>query len=160
MKSIQVNIKKIHKDAKRPIRGSQNALCYDLYCVKDDDFDEVYDEYNKRHLQYLTLLPGKSHIFHTGIIMEFPKNWSCLLWDRSGMGAKRNIHRLAGVIDNDYLGEILVCLINLSQEPQTIYAGDKIIQAHFVENTNVDFVEVNTVNNTERGANGFGSTGQ
>jgi dUTP pyrophosphatase len=153
---IEVKIQKLDRQAKLPTRGSQSSLCYDLYCIKDYDFI-LLD--NKDHSS-ITLLPGQAHIFHTGIIMEFPPNWSCLLWDRSGMGAKRNLHRLAGVIDNDYRGEILVSLINLSPELQTIYEEDKIIQAHFVENIDVDFIETKKIKQTDRGENGFGSTGK
>lgn len=143
MKSIIIKIKKNHKDAKLPTRGSKNALCYDLYCVLKKP---------------IKMSPNTSYLFNTGIIMEFPEGWGCMLWDRSGMGAKRNIHRLAGVIDQDYRGEIIVSLINLSSEDQIINPGDKIIQAHFVENTNVEFIEVDSLEDTERGSKGFGST--
>jgi dUTP pyrophosphatase len=153
---IEVKVKKLDTKAQLPTRGSEKSLCYDLYCIRDSDFN--YDYNHDR--DSIILLPGQSHIFHTGIIMEFPPNWSCLLWDRSGMGAKRNIHRLAGVIDNDYRGEVMISLINLSNELQTIYEGDKIIQAHFVENTDVDFIEVKKIDETNRGEGGFGSTGR
>lgn len=156
MQSIIIKVKKTHKNAKLPTRGSQYSLCYDLYCVIDNKFFVA----NPNIIPQYILQPNESHIFHTGIIMEFPENWSCLLWDRSGMGAKRNIHRLAGVIDSDYRGEILVSLINLSKEQQIIYEGDKIIQAHFVENTDVIFIETNKIKESERGDKGFGSTGK
>jgi dUTP pyrophosphatase len=75
------------------------------------------------------------------------------------MGAKHNIHRLAGVIDANYRGEWMVSLINLSKKPYTIFEGDKIIQAIIQRDEQLDFV-LGELDETSRGEQGFGSSGR
>lgn len=143
--------KKLDKNAKAPAKSGPDEACYDFFCVRDDDFssDSAY-----------ILESGKSHVFHTGISLKLPKNKAMFLWDRSGMAAKRQLHRLAGVIDESYTGEILVCLINLGQTPQTISEGDKIIQGKVSYIFDTEMKEVDELPETYRGAKGFGSTGK
>lgn len=158
MINIPVDIKLMQDNAQIPSKNNAGDLCYDFYCVADEKFnkDEIYDD-NER--KYLTLTPGESHLFHTGVAIKIPEGWGLQLWDRSGMGGKRNIHRLAGIIDSTYTGEILVSLINLSQGNQTIYEGDRIIQGCFVQQIDAVWNEVNDLEKTSRGASGFGSSG-
>jgi len=105
------------------------------------------------------LEPGGSHLFRTGISMAIEEGHACYFWDRSGMGAFQEVHRLAGVIDEDYRGEWLVKLINLSGVPRKISPGDKIVQGVFQERIEAEFPVVDTLPETARGAGGFGSTG-
>jgi dUTP pyrophosphatase len=72
------------------------------------------------------------------------------------MGAKKNIHRLAGVIDSDYRGEWLVCLINLSDVAHQIVAGSNIIQGLVLPVPLVSVMEVSSLDDTSRGSKGFG----
>ncbi len=117
--------KKLHPDAVLPAKAGPLEACYDMCCVKDDEF-YVDDRGNCRY----NLSVGQSHIFHTGLACDLPDGRALFLWDRSGMGAKRNLHRLAGVINCKSNTEILVSLVNLSSTPQVIYSGDVIAQAH------------------------------
>ena len=154
---IQVHFKRLRKDAQMPFRGSEHAMCYDLYCVHDEDFYATGGVAIEK--PFIVLLPGASHVFHTGIATAIQEGYGALLWDRSGMGVKRNIHRLAGVIDSDYRGEWMVSLINLSQREQVIYAGDRIVQVQFAEQISADWEEFDILPDSIRGAEGFGSTG-
>ena len=123
---------------------------------KDDPADAGIDVFTN---ETYTLQPGETHVFSTGISVEFPAGFVALLWDRSGLGGK-GIHRLAGVIDSGYRGEWKVALVNLSQEPYEITAGDKIIQCVLQQFEPVQIAEVQEVTATERGAKGFGSSGR
>lgn len=108
--------------------------------------------------QAVVLQPGDSHIFTTGIASAIDPGYCVVLFDRSGMGAKKNIHRLAGVIDCTYRGEWLVCLTNLSKDVHNIKAGDKIVQGLVLPVPDLIISEVDELDETYRGANGFGST--
>jgi dUTP pyrophosphatase len=131
-----------HPDAVLPSKSTEFAAGFDLYTVESV------------HLE-----PGLAHLFRTGIQAAVPPGYCAVLFDRSGMGGKRNIHRLAGVIDQDYRGEWLVSLINLSDGGQDISRGDKIVQALILPVPVVKVVEVSELPGTERGEAGFGSTG-
>ena len=123
---------------------------------KNDPADAGIDVFTN---ESYTLQPGETHVFSTGISVEFPEGFVALLWDRSGLGSK-GIHRLAGVIDSGYRGEWKVALVNLSSEPYEIKAGDKIIQCVLQQFEPVQIAEVQQVTETTRGAKGFGSSGR
>ena len=82
-----------------------------------------------------------------------------LVWDKSGLAAQYGLHTLAGVIDAGYRGEILVSLINLSQETQTISLGQKISQLLIQPVVLAEVKESKIFQDTSRGSGGFGSTG-
>jgi dUTP pyrophosphatase len=147
--------KKLHPDAVLPAKAGPLEACYDMCCVKDDEF--YVDKFGQCRYD---MRVGESHIFHTGLACDLPDGRALFLWDRSGMGAKRNVHRLAGCVDSCYKGQILVCLVNLSSTPQVIYAGDRIIQAHLSLVLPGTPTWTDTLSESYRGENGFGSTGQ
>jgi len=155
--------KRLHEDARLPFKSGELEACYDMTCVEDDSFRSFDCYMGLDHCvreNFKPLKPGQSHIFHTGVACAIPQGRVLFLWDRSGMGAKRNIHRLAGVIDCTYRGEIMVCLTNLSKDVQIIEAGDKIIQGHLalvLPGTPKWVVELPS---SYRGEAGFGSTGK
>ena len=154
---IPVNIKLSHPNAKVPTKNNESDMGYDFYCIPDEDFHGEYlGDPDKNAFR---LYPKTSHVFHTGVHLSIPDNYGLLLWDRSGMGAKRNIHRLAGVIDAGYRGEIMVCLVNLSKESQLIKTGDKIIQGIFQQRIGVMWNLVDELDDSIRGEKGFGSSG-
>jgi dUTP pyrophosphatase len=153
---INVPHKKLHPDAQPPFKGSAKAIGYDLHCVEDETF--TLDRPTGRMCK--VLLPMQSHLFHTGIALQLPDEYGVFYKDRSGMGGKRDIHHEAGAIEPDYRGEYLVKLINLSQDVQRIYAGDRIVQFIFIKRVDAEFPEVDELSETERGSDGFGSTGQ
>ena len=90
--------------------------------------------------------------------MAIPWGYAGLIWDRSSMGVK-GLHRFAGVIDSDYRGEIKVCIHNASQKSYTISEGDKIAQLVVQAIPSFFLREVDSLEGTERGGKGFGSSG-
>jgi dUTP pyrophosphatase len=137
--SLTIKFKKLHPDAKIPTKATEFAAGFDINTIES------------HYLQ-----PGECHTFSTGLASCIPCGFCVVLFDRSGMGAKKNIHRLAGVIDEDYRGEWKVCLANLSYIAHQINAGDNIIQGLMLPVPRVQITEVSSIDDTERGDKGFG----
>lgn len=111
----------------------------------------------------VTLAPGQRIGIPTGIAIALPSpDYAALVFVRSGMGFKHGIglSNGVGVIDSDYRGEISVGLVNLSGEDYTIRPGDRIAQLMVVPVVRPELVQVDELDETERGAGGFGSTGR
>ncbi len=110
----------------------------------------------------IVLQPLQRSLIPTGLYLELPEGMEAQIRPRSGLAIKQGITCLntPGTIDADYRGEIKVILINLSNEPQTIINGDRIAQMVFQQVFQVKLQTVSTINETERGAGGFGSTGK
>ena len=109
------------------------------------------------------VLPHGTALVPTGVAMAFPAGYGALVEDRSGL-AVRGITTLAGVIDPGYRGELKVVLINITDAPITLAAGDRIAQLRIVQRIEAEFALVPDVNTADmgtvmRGAGGFGSTG-
>jgi len=98
----------------------------------------------------------------TGIFIELPVGYEAQVRPRSGLALKQGITCLntPGTIDADYRGEVKVILINLSNEEQVIYNGDRIAQIIVQRITHVEWETVIEINETTRGAGGFGHTGK
>lgn len=98
----------------------------------------------------------------TGIFIELPVGYEAQIRPRSGLAAKYGISvtNSPGTIDADYRGEIKVLLINLSKDPFTINPGERIAQMVIARHEKVEWEEVENLEDTERGAGGFGSTGR
>lgn len=109
----------------------------------------------------LTLLPGERRLVPTGLFVEIPPGYEAQIRARSGLAIKHGIGLVNGVgtVDSDYRGEWNIPLINWGSEPYTINNGDRIAQAIFARYEKADFVLVTEINQTERGAGGFGHTG-
>ena len=110
----------------------------------------------------VTIEPGKRVMIPTGISIEPEGNDAvAIIAARSGLGAKKGICLAngIGVIDSDYRGEICVTLLNTSDEPFTVSDGDRIAQLMFMPVLQANFIEAAALGETERGSNGFGSTG-
>jgi len=140
----KVLITKNHENAIIPTRGSSKAAGYDLYST------ESY-----------VLKSGERRLFKTGLNMAIPQGMYGRIAPRSGLAFKKGIDVLAGVIDEDYRGDIGVILINLGQEDFNVTAGDRIAQIIFEFYNEVEFTEAskeNDLGNTERGSGGYGST--
>ena len=108
-----------------------------------------------------TLNPLQRVLVPTGLYIELPQGYQCEIRPRSGLALKKGITVLntPGTIDADYRGEVGVILINLSNEPFVINNGERICQMVIMNYTKAEWVEVEELNDTERGAGGFGHTG-
>ena len=138
-----IQLKQLHPHAKLPRRATPDAAGADLYCL--DGF---------------TLQPGERRAIATGLAIAIPPGFYGRVAPRSGWAAKHGIDTLAGVIDSDYRGEILVLLINLGSEPFTAAAGERIAQLIIERMAICDFSWAERLDDSERGAGGFGSTGR
>lgn len=109
----------------------------------------------------ITLGPLERAMVPTGLYMALPEGYECQVRPRSGLAAKHGITVLntPGTVDADYRGEIRVILVNLSNEPFTIEPSERIAQIVIAKHEKVGWEEVEVLDETERGAGGFGSTG-
>ncbi len=135
--------KKIDVVAKLPTRATTGDAGLDLYSVED-----------------VAIQPGDRFVVKTGIAMEIPFGYAGLVWDKSGLAAKKGLKTMGGVIDAGYRGEIQVVLANLGNEPHTIAVGDKIAQLLIQKVELPEVSEVSELSDSERGDGGFGSTGK
>ena len=110
----------------------------------------------------LVIEPGQRHAVTTGFAIEIPHGYEVQVRPRSGLALKHGITCLntPGTIDSDYRGEVRVILVNLGTEPFAIRRGERIAQLVPAPVLRADFVEVDELGETARGAGGFGSTGQ
>ena len=143
-----MNIKKLSDKAVIPSKGSVGAAGYDLYTT------ESYE-----------LKPGERKAFKTDIALAIPEGFYGRVAPRSGLAVKHGIDVLAGVIDSDYRGEILVALVNLGDKPvqlPVIKDGKETAIAQIIFEscgTVTDgFNEVDDLTATQRGSGGFGSS--
>jgi len=138
---MKLKVKRIHKEAKLPTYGLQGDAGMDLFSAED-----------------ILLEKGKAIPVPTGIQVAVPEGHVGLVWDKSGISLK-GVHRLAGVIDSGYRGEIKVVMINLGEEPFVINKGKKIAQMLIQPVLSVEIEETRDLGDTIRGGGGFGSTG-
>ena len=109
----------------------------------------------------LELKPMQRALIPTGIYIELPEGYECQIRPRSGLALKHGVTVLntPGTIDADYRGEIGVILINLSDTPFVVNDGERIAQMIVAKYEQVEFLEVEHLDETERGAGGYGHTG-
>lgn len=109
----------------------------------------------------IVLAPLERKLIPTGLFIELPVGYEAQIRPRSGLAIKNGITVLntPGTIDSDYRGEINVILVNLSNEPFTVNMGDRICQMVIAKHEQAEFVQVSTLDDTERGNGGFGHTG-
>ena len=110
----------------------------------------------------VTLGPLERKIVGTGLKIALPEGYEAQVRPRSGLSAKHGITVLnaPGTIDADYRGEIGVILVNLSNEPFTIQPGERIAQLVVAQYSQVEWSPVESLDSTQRGEGGFGSTGK
>ena len=145
MASIPVKI--LREGAMLPTYGSPEAAGADLYACLESE---------------ITVDPGKTVFIPTGIAMEVPKGCAGLIYARSGLACKRGLApaNKVGVVDSDYRGEIMVALHNHGEHPQTVGNGERIAQMVITPVLTPAYEVVSDLDNTDRGAGGFGSTGK
>ena len=109
----------------------------------------------------VVLQPLERKLMPTGLYMALPEGYEAQIRPRSGLAIKRGLSLVntPGTIDSDYRGEIMVPLINLSQEPQTINDGERIAQMIIAKYEQIEWQAVNELDDTKRGEGGFGHSG-
>lgn len=145
--------------ANKLTHGSKKAAGLDICAFLEP---EAYqDGLSYPHYEYI-LQPGARVALTTGIHIRVPDGYYGRVAPRSGLALKKGIDVLAGVIDSDYTGEVKVILLNTGLDPVTISNGDKIAQI-ILEKIAIPYTEEvelpSDLGVTQRGANGFGSTG-
>ena len=145
MESIAVKI--LREGAKLPTYGSPEAAGADLYACLEED---------------MVIEPGKTAFVPTGFAMAVPKGCAGLIYARSGLACKRGLApaNKVGVIDSDYRGEIMVALYNHGNEPQTVSHGERIAQMLITPVLTPAYGWAESLEDTQRGEGGFGSTGK
>lgn len=145
--AVNVNIKKLNKDAIIPTYGTPYAAGADLYaCIEEA----------------VTIAPGETYFVKTGVALEVPEGYAGLIYARSGLACKKGLApaNKVGVVDSDYRGEIIVALHNHSNEDKTIESKERIAQFVITPYLQAIFNEVDELEETDRGESGFGSTGR
>ena len=138
--------------------------------IKKISDDAIVPKYQHTHgdsgvdlhsIDSVTINPYERVLIHTGLIMAIPDGYEGCIRPRSGLALKKGLTVLntPGTIDSNYRGEIGVILFNTSDEPVDISVGDRIAQMVFQELPSIGIVPVSELDETERGYNGFGSTG-
>ena len=109
----------------------------------------------------ITLMPLQRQLVPTGLHVELPEGYEAQIRPRSGLALKHGITVLntPGTVDADYRGELMVLLVNFSNEPFTVKDGERIAQMVIAKHENVCFELVDTLDETERGTGGYGHTG-
>ncbi len=160
--NLELPIKLLREGAIMPYRGSEDAAGLDLCaCVG--------------YAQPLRITPGQRYMIPTGVSVAIPRGYYGRVAGRSGLAAKHGVTILAGVIDSDYRGEIFVLVERnssnmiklipdspyqpISDAPWVVASGDKIAQLIIEKIGMFNPVGVDELPETNRGANGFGSTG-
>lgn len=146
IQTMNVNVKKLNDNATIPTYGSEFAAGADLYACIDAP---------------LTIEAGDTYLVPTGLAMEIPVGCAGLIYARSGLASKKGLApaNKVGVIDSDYRGEIMVALHNHSSEAATIEPKERIAQLVITPYITAVFHTASVLDETARGANGFGSTG-
>ena len=157
---MDVNYSQLNKEGKEPFQANESDAGYDLFST-----------------EYITIEPFQRRLVSTGISIEITEGFYGRIAPRSGLACKKGIDVMAGVIDSGYRGEIKVLLINLNFEgynlkPNAFEAmfgsankidikpGDRIAQLIIEKCYKVDWRKMKTLENSERGQGGFGSSGE
>lgn len=142
-----VRIKKLRPEAVSPTYGSPYSAGADLYACLEEA---------------VKIEPGQTVMIPTGLSLELPDNHAGLVYARSGLASKKGLApaNKVGVIDSDYRGELIVALLNHSQDLQTVLPGERVAQLVVTPVVLCDFIETQELSDTVRGNGGFGSTGR
>lgn len=144
---MDIYFKKLNDLAKIPTRGSKYSAGYDLYAATDST---VY------------IPPHSTVKIGTGLAMDIPHGYFGAIFARSGIATKRGLRpaNCTGICDEDYKGEYIVALHNDSNELMSIEAGERIAQLIVLPYQDLNFIEVDELQKTDRGEDGFGSSGK
>lgn len=146
--SKTVRYKLLDPRAKAPLYATPGAAAADLCALLDEP---------------LTIAPMQRVLVPTGLAIELPgPDCVALVYARSGLSIKHGLCMAngVGVIDSDYRGELRVPMVNLSDAPYTVQPGERVAQLCIAPVWQAAFVQADALNDTARGAGGFGSTGK
>ena len=143
-----MKIKLLNNLAKAPTRGSEKAAGMDLYAAVDGE-------------GYVRILPHETVKIGTGLAIEIPVGYVGAIYARSGIATKRGLRpaNCVGLCDSDYRGEYIVALHNDSDKTEIVEPNERIAQLVIMPHLLVRWQEIDELSETERGDNGFGSTG-
>jgi len=144
---MNIPIKKVNENATIPTRGSEHAAGYDLYACLEGQ---------------VRIRPGGLWKIPTGLSVAIPNGYAGMIYARSGLASKMGLRpcNCVGVVDADYRGEVIVALYNDGYDWAAVKHGDRIAQLVIQPVMNIDFNETESLDETERGTGGFGSTGE
>ncbi len=144
---MKIQIQKLKENATIPTRGSAQAAGYDLYACLDGA---------------ITIPPHTTSKIGTGLAIAVPDGYFGAIFARSGLAAKQGLRpaNCVGVADSDYRGEYIVALHNDTDEERIIEPNERIAQLVVMPYLSVEFEEADKLDDTDRGAGGFGSTGK
>lgn len=144
---MEIKVKKLNDKATLPTRGSEYAAGYDLYAAIENN---------------ITVPAHSTEKIGTGLSFELPDETFAAIFARSGLATKQGLRpaNCVGVCDSDYRGEYIVAIHNDTDEDKTIEPGERIAQMILMPYIPMIFVETDELSESERGQDGFGSTGK
>lgn len=145
---LRINFLKLHSDVKLPVKGSSHAACFDVYA-----HSITYNDKDPR-----------KRVVGLGFATEIPEGYRGIIVPRSNLTKHYWIlNNSFGVIDSDYRGEWKAIFTNITDNawlyPFPYEIGERVAQIYFEKNEDVTFLEVEELNESDRGQGGFGSTG-
>ena len=157
---LDVKIKRLSDIAIMPTYGSTKAACMDLYANLGFHDAMTVNGLAKKP-NFVEIEPHTTVKIGTGFAFQPPEGYCGLIFARSGLATKQGLApaNKVGVCDEDYTGEYIVALHNDTDSEQYVHHGDRIAQLMFVPYEQANLIEVDTLDETERGSGGFGSTG-
>lgn len=138
---------KLIKEGKLPQYKTEGAACCDCYARLDSESGS-----------FVIIAPRERVLIPLGFAMALPQGYEAVIRPRSGL-MKKGIDQQIGTIDCDYRGEVSACLVNNTNEPYVVYDGERICQMKIQKAERFIFEVCDSLNKTERGEGGFGSTG-
>lgn len=140
---LTIKVKKLKGDVVVPSYAHAGDAGMDVYAAED-----------------IHIKKGERAKVPTGIAMEIPDGFVGLVWDKSGLSMNHGLKTLGGVIDSGYRGEVVIGIINLSNEDYTLKKGHKVAQILIQKVETPAIQEVEEISDSRRGEKGFGSTGK
>ncbi len=140
---MKIRIKKLHPDAQIPQYANPGDAGMDLFTVEPFELE-----------------PGERKSVPLGLALEIPDGYVGLIWDKSGLSHKYGLKNFGGVIDSGYRGEVHAGIMNLSDKYFSFEKGHKIAQLLIQKVDRISFEEAESLSETSRGQNGFGSSGR
>ena len=158
---LNVKIKRLSDTAFMPTYGSAKAACMDFYANLGYHEARSVDGI-KDYPNFVEIPPHSTVKIGTGFAFQPPEGYCGLIFARSGLATEQGLApaNKVGVCDEDYVGEYIVALHNDTDSEQYVHHGDRIAQLMFVPYEQANLIEVDTLDETERGSGGFGSSGR